>query len=378
MGLYSEEHEILRRTFRKFAENELVPHIEEWDEKGQVPREVWKRFGEQGYLCPWVDEEYGGAGSGFEFSAIINDELGRAGLCTGIDLHNDIVAPYIATFGTEAQKARWLPGCTTGDIILALAMTEPNTGSDLQAIKTTAVKDGNDYILNGQKTFITNGISADVVIVVCKTDTKAVPACKGISLIAVEDGTPGFSKGRKLKKMGMHSQDTAELFFDDCRVPAANLLGQENEGFNYLMEKLQQERLVVCMGSQALAERMLADAIAYAQTRKAFGKPIGQFQHNAFKFAEMATEVEIGRVFLDSLIADHIAGKDVVTKVSMAKFWICEMANRVAYNCLQVYGGYGYMEEYPIARHYRNVRVQTIYAGTSEIMKSIIARKLGL
>lgn len=378
MIVYTEEHDVFRRTFKKFIENELVPHIDEWEEKREIPRAVWKKFGEQGYLCPWLDEQYGGVGAGFEYSVIINEELARAGVNIGVGLHSDIIAPYINSYGTGEQKEKWLPGCAAGDVILAIAMTEPNTGSDLQAITATAVKDGDEYVINGQKTFISNGISADVVIVVCKTDPKAVPRHKGISLIVVEDGTPGFIKSRKLNKMGLHSQDTAELFFDNCRVPAANLLGQEGMGFFYLMEKLQQERLVSVIGSQGLAERMFSDAVAYAKTREAFGRPIGKFQHNSFKIAEMATQIEIGRVFLDSLISDHIAGKDIVTRVSMAKWWIGEMANRVAYDCMQLYGGYGYMEEYPIARHYRDVRSHTIYAGTSEIMKLIIARKLGL
>ncbi|MDR3271737.1 MAG: acyl-CoA dehydrogenase family protein [Peptococcaceae bacterium] len=377
MELYNEEHEVLRRTFKKFVENELAPHAEEWEENGAVPREIWKKMGDQGYLCPWIEEEYGGSGSDFQFSVIINEEIGRAGLAMSVDLHSDIIAPYIGTFGTEEQKAKWLPGCTTGDTILALAMTEPNAGSDLQEIKTTAVKQGDEYVINGSKTFITNGISGDLFVVACKTDTKVVPGYKGVSLIVVENGTPGFSKGRKLNKLGLHSIDTAELFFDNCRVPAGNLLGEENAGFKYLMQKLQQERLIASIAAQSLAERMLADAMEYAKTRKAFGKPIGQFQHNAFKIAEMATEVELGRTFLDRLVADHIAHKDVVTKVSMSKYWICEMANRVAYQCLQLYGGYGYMEEYPIARYYRNVRVHTIYAGTTEVMKTIISRNLG-
>ncbi|MGB9804483.1 acyl-CoA dehydrogenase family protein [Desulfofundulus sp.] len=378
MGIYTEEHEIFRRTFKKFVEQELVPHVEEWEEKGEIPREIWKKLGEQGYLCPWLGEEYGGAGADFACSVIINEELARAGVSVAVGLHSDIIAPYIASYGTAEQKKRWLPGCASGDIILAIAMTEPNAGSDLQAIKTTARREGDHYVLNGQKTFISNGISADLVIVVCKTDPGARPAYRGISLIAVEDGTPGFIKSRKLKKLGLHSMDTAELFFDQCRVPAANLLGVEGQGFSYLMEKLQQERLISAIGSQGMAERMLADAIEYARTREAFQNPIGKFQHNAFKIAEMATEVEIGRAFLDSLIADHLAGKEIVTKVSMAKWWIGEMANRVAYQCLQLHGGYGYMEEYPIARFYRDVRAHTIYAGTSEIMKLIIAKRLGL
>ncbi len=378
MGLYTEEHQIFRRTFKKFVKNELVPHIDEWEEKKEVPRDVWRKLGEQGYLCPWVDEKYGGAGAGFEYSAIINYELARAGVSMGVGLHNDIIAPYIGSYATEEQKEKWLPGCTTGDIVLALAMTEPNAGSDLQAIKATAIKEGNEYVINGQKTFISNGISADVVIVLCKTDPHAEPAHKGISLLVVEDGTPGFIKSRKLDKLGLHSQDTAELFFDNCRVPADNLLGWEGTGFSCVMGKLQQERLVSAVGSQGLAERMLEDAIEYAKSRKSFGRPVSKFQHNSFKIAEMATEIEMGSVFLEKLIADHVEGKDIVSGVSMAKWWIGEMANRVAYNCMQLYGGYGYMEEYPIARHYRDVRCHTIYAGTTEIMKLIISRRLGL
>lgn len=377
MGIYTEEHEVFRRAFKKFVDKELVPRIEEWEEKGEVPREVWKKLGAQGYLCPWLEEKYGGAGADFAYSVIINEELAWAGAGVSVGLHSDIIAPYIASYGSEEQKQKWLPGCASGDILLAIAMTEPGAGSDLQAIRTTAVKEGDCYVLNGQKTFISNGISADLVIVVCKTDPGAEPPYRGISLIAVEDGTPGFVKSRKLKKLGLHSMDTAELFFDSCRVPAANLLGAEGAGFFYLMEKLQQERLISAIASQCAAERMLKDAIEYAKTREAFGRPIGKFQHNAFKLAEMATEVEIGRTFLDSLIADHMAGKDIVTKVSMAKWWIGEMANRVAYHCLQIHGGYGYMEEYPIARFYRDVRAHTIYAGTSEIMKTIIAKRLG-
>ena len=377
MGIYREEHEIFRRTFKKFVEKEMVPYIEEWEEKKEMPRAAWKKLGEQGYLCPWLDEQYGGTGAGFEYSVIINEELSRAGAGIGIGLHSDIIAPYIYSYGTAEQKEKWLPGCATGDIVLAVAMTEPNAGSDLQALKTTALRENNEYIINGQKTFISNGISADVVVMACKTDPKAVPAHKGVSLIVVEDGTPGFIKSRKLNKMGLHSQDTAELYFENCRVPGANLLGQEGMGFIYLMEKLQQERLISAIGSQSLAERMLSDAMEYAKTREAFGQPIGKFQHNAFKIAEMATEIELGRAFLDGLTADHIAGKDVVTKVSMAKWWIGEMANRVAYQCLQLYGGYGVMEEYPIARFYRDVRAHTLYAGTTEIMKLIIARRLG-
>lgn len=377
MGIYSEEHEIFRRSFRKFVDTELVPHLDEWEEKEEIPRSVWKRFGELGYLCTWLDEKYGGFGADFLYEVIITEELAKAGVVIAIYLHSAIVAPYIYSHGAEKQKEKWLPGCATGDTILAVSMTEPNAGSDLQAIKTTAIKDGNDYVINGQKTFVSSGIIGDLFVVACKTDPQAVPASKGISLIVVEDGTPGFVKGRKLKKMGLHTQDTSELFFDNCRVPTGNLLGQEGKGFLYLMKNLQQERLLSAIISQAMAETILKDAMAYAKTRQAFGRAIGNFQYNAFKIAEMATEVELGRTFVDSLISDHCEGKDIITRVSMAKLWTSEMVNRVAYDCLQLYGGYGYMEEYPISRHYRNARIRTIFAGTSEIMKTIIARKLG-
>lgn len=377
MELFTEEHELFRQAFRRFIEKEILPHYDEWEKRGETPRSIWKKLGEQGYLCPWLEEQYGGPGGTFEYSLIINQETARAGINIGFGLHSDIIAPYLAAYGTGEQKKKWLPGCASGDTVLAIAMTEPNTGSDLQAITTTAIRDGDHYILNGQKTFISNGIAADLFVVACKTDPQAVPAHKGISLIVVEADTPGLVKGRKLEKLGLRSQDTAEIYFENCRVPVTNLLGEEDRGFAYMMAQLQQERLISAVYSQGMAERMLADAMEYAKTREAFGQPIGKFQYNAFKIAELATEVELGKVFLERVIADHLAGKDVVTQVSMAKYWIGEMANRVAYQCLQLYGGYGYCEEYPIARHYRDVRVHTIYAGSSEMMKLIIARRLG-
>ncbi|KJR47564.1 Butyryl-CoA dehydrogenase [Desulfosporosinus sp. I2] len=378
MDVYSEDHKIFRRAFVKFVKNELSPHIEEWEEKREIPRWAWLRMGEMGYLCPWLEEKYGGSGADFGFSAILNEELAKAGVGIGMGLHSDIIAPYIQAYGTEKQKSDWLPACARGEKILAIAMTEPQAGSDLQGMRASAVRDGDEYVINGTKTFISNGVFADLIIVAVKTETAGISNHKGISLIVVENGTLGFTKGRKMNKLGMHSQDTAELFFDNCRVPITHRLGEEGQGFSYLMEKLQQERLISALYSQGLAERMLTDTIAYVKTREAFGQLIGKFQHNAFKIAEMATEVEFGRVFVDNLVADHMAGQDIVTRVSMAKYWVGEMANRVAYDCLQLYGGYGYMEEYPIARHYRDVRVHTIFAGTSEIMKLIIARKLGL
>jgi acyl-CoA dehydrogenase len=334
-------------------------------------------MGANGFLCPWVDEKYGGSGAGLEYSVIMAEEMNRRdfiGLMAS--LHSNIIVPYIDSFGSEEQKQKWLPGCVTGEIITAIAMTEPNAGSDLAAIRTNAIKDGNDYIINGQKTFISNGLNSNLVIVAVKTDPSA--GYKGMSLICVEEGTPGFSKGRKLNKMGMHSNDTAELFFDDCRVPASHLLGEEGKGFHYMMQKLQRERLFSVIHSQAMAEAMLDLTIKYCKERMIFGKPVSSFQHNTFKIAEMATEIEIGRTFVDGLIREHIAGIDITKKVCMAKAWIPEMANRVAYHCLQLHGGYGYMEEYPICRFARDVRVHTIYAGSTEVMKTVIGKMLEL
>lgn len=377
--IYTEEHEIFRATFRKYLEREVVPFLEEWEEQEEVPRSAWKKMGEQGFLCPWLEEKYGGSAADFRYSAIINEELTRVRASGfSIPLHSDIVVPYIYSYGSEGQKDKWLPGCTTGDILMAIAMTEPGAGSDLQAVRTKAIRDGDGYLINGQKTFITNGHCSDVVIVVCKTDPDAKPAHKGISLIAVEAGTPGFTKSRKLRKMGLHISDTAELVFEDCRVPRENLIGEEGRGFSYLMQKLQQERLVVAIRAQVAAEVMLEQTIAYCRDREAFGRPIGQFQHNTFKIVEMATEVELGRTFLDDLVADHIEGKRIVKKVSMAKWWLTEMANRVAYHCVQLHGGHGYMEEYPICKWYRDIRASSIYAGTTEIMKLLVAREMGL
>jgi len=376
--MYLEEHVIFRTAFKKFLEREIVPHQEEWERDGIVSRDAWRKMGASGFLCPWLPEEYGGSGADFLYSVIITEEICRAGAVSIMaTLHSDIIAPYLHHLGTEEQKARWLPKCATGEIILAVAMTEPDTGSDLARIRTRADRDGDDYIVNGVKTFISNGINADLVIVACRTDRSA-KATQGISLLCVERDAPGFLRGRKLEKMGMHAQDTAELVFEECRVPSRNLLGEENKGFYYLMEHLQQERLVCSVMGQAMAEAMLDMTIAYTLDRKAFGKPIAGFQHNAFKIVEMATEIALGRSFLDRLIGKHMRGDDIVTEVSMAKAWIPEMANRVAYHCVQLHGGYGYMEEYPISRFYRDVRVISIFAGTTEIMKHIVARNLGL
>ncbi|EGQ22482.1 acyl-CoA dehydrogenase [Sporosarcina newyorkensis 2681] len=373
------EHEIFRRSLRKFLEKEAFPYYEQWESEKQVPRSFWKKAGAQGYLCPWADEKHGAFQTDFGYTVVLSEEFERVGTgMVGVGLHNDIVMPYIASYGTIAQKAAWMPGAITGDLISAIAMTEPGTGSDLAAVKTTAIKDGDEYILNGEKSFITNGHSADLVIVVCKTNPKAQPAHKGISLIVVETGTPGFTKGKKLRKVGQHANDTCELIFEDARVPASNLLGEEGKGFYYLMEKLQQERLMVAIQSIAASEIMLDSTIDYVKQRKAFGRSISQFQNTQFKLAELKTEIQIGRTFIDRLIVDHVAGKDVVTEVSMAKWWTTDLAKKVANECMQLHGGYGYMEEYDIARRYRDVAVSTIYAGSNEIMKVIIAKNMGL
>lgn len=378
-GYLNKEHHLFRQSLRKFLDKEVAPFYSEWEENRQIPRSFWRKMGEQGYLCPCIDEKYGGAEADWGFSVVIAEELERIGSSlVGISLHNEIVVPYIASYGTEEQKRRFLPACASGDLITAIAMTEPGTGSDLANIQTTAIRIGDEFVINGQKTFITNGILADLVVVAVKTDQKARTKHKGISLILVERESPGFSRGKKLHKMGLYAQDTAELVFEDCRVPAANLLGEEGKGFEYMMEKLQQERLVVAICAQVAAEEMLRMTVEYVKTREAFGRPISKFQNTQFKIAEMATEIKVGRAFLDQLIKSHIEGEDVVTEVSMAKWWQTEMAKRTAAQCMQLYGGYGYMEEYPIARRYRDIPVAAIYAGTNEIMKMIIAKNMGL
>jgi acyl-CoA dehydrogenase len=375
----TDDHDMFRSSLRKFLQKEAYPHYDQWERDRLVPRSFWEKMGKQGFLCPDVGEQYGGSGVDWGFSVIINEELERVGSgLIGIGLHNDIVVPYISEYGTEEQKKRWLASCTSGEIITAIAMTEPGTGSDLAGIKTTAKLKDDHYIVNGQKTFITNGIHSDLVIVACKTDTGAVPPHKGISLLAVERGTGGFTRGRKLEKVGLHCQDTAELIFEDCKVPKQNLIGEKDKGFQYLMKKLQQERLVVAIAAQAASEQMFSLTMDYIKRREAFGKKISQFQHIQFKMAEMAADIEMGRAFLDGLIGEHIEGKDVATKVSMAKFKLTEMSRRIATECMQLHGGYGYMEEYEIARRYRDVPVASIYAGTNEIMKVIIAKNLGL
>jgi acyl-CoA dehydrogenase len=375
---YTQEHSIFRDSVRKFFEKEVIPHIEEWEEAGMVPRSVWKKMGEQGFLCTDVPEEYGGAGADFLYSVALTEELCRTGF-TGLaaPLHSDIVVPYITSYGSEELKKKYLPGCVSGDIITAVAMTEPNTGSDLAAIRTSAVEDGDFVIINGQKTFISNALSCDLVVLATRDPAVENPY-QAMDLYLVEAGTPGFEKGKKIKKVGWHGQDTGELFFTDCRVPKANRLGRKGGGFLMLMEKLQQERLMCSILGQGAAERMLEMTVAYCKERQAFGRPISKFQNTRFRIVEMATEIKLGRAFLDRLVMDHMEGRNIVVDVSMAKYWICEMAMRVADGCVQLHGGYGYCEEYPIARAWRDTRVLSIFAGTSEIMKNIAAKFMGL
>jgi acyl-CoA dehydrogenase len=375
---YTDEHKLFRDALKRFLEREIMPHVDKWEEDGIVPREAWRKMGEQGFLCMSVPEEYGGMGADFLYSVIVTEELKRtnhAGLAA--PLHSDIVVPYITAYASEEIKHKFLPKCVSGECITAVAMTEPNTGSDLAAIRTSAVEDGDDVVINGQKTFISNGINCDVVVLAVRDPAVESPY-QAIDLFLVEAGTPGFEKGKRIKKVGWHSQDTAELYFSDCRVPKKNRLGEKGSGFRLLMEKLQQERLICCIGAQCAAEHMLEMTIAYCQERKAFGKPISKFQNTQFKIVEMATEVKLGRVFVEKMIADHMEGKDITIDVSMGKYWTTEMANRVADRCVQLHGGYGYCEEYPIARAWRDVRVMPIFAGTNEIMKIIVAKFMGL
>ena len=378
-NLFGEEHALFRESFRRFVDREVKPNQPRWNGQGMVDREAWKKAGEGGFLCPWLAEEHGGPGGDFLHSVVVIEELAAAyesGFA--VSLHSDICAPYIHEFGDGEQRRRWLPGCASGDLISAIAMTEPGTGSDLAALATTAAKDGDHYVINGAKTFISNGILCDICIVAAKTDPRPENAHRGISLFVVEAGTPGFIKGKKLAKMGMASQDTSELYFEDCRVPASSRLGEEGSGFLMLMRKLQQERLVVALACQAGAEQVLKDTIAYCKERKAFGKPISKMQNTQFKLAECATKVEVGRAFIDKLTVEHMAGKYLVKECSMAKLWQTEMLGEVVDTCLQFFGGYGYMLEYPITRAYMDARVQRIFAGTNEIMKVIIAKQLDL
>ncbi|MFY1575063.1 acyl-CoA dehydrogenase family protein [Verrucosispora sp. WMMD703] len=375
--LYEADHDEFRDLCRRFLDREAVPHHDRWEADGIVDREVWRKAGAAGLLGMDVHPDYGGGGQrDFRYNAVLVEEIVNSG-CSGLGfgLHNDVVAPYLTELTTEEQRQRWLPRFCSGDLVTAIAMSEPGAGSDLAGVRTTAVRDGDSLVLNGQKTFITNGELADLVIVVART---ADEGAHGVSLIAVETGTAGFTRGRRLAKVGLKANDTAELFFDDCRVPAANLIGTENHGFYHLMANLPRERLSIAVAAVAAAERLLALTLDYARTREAFGRPIGKFQHNRFLLAELDTEVTIARTFVNHCVAEFNAGRLSVTDAAKAKWWTTELQNRVADRCVQLHGGYGFMAEYPVARAWLDSRVQTIYGGTTEIMKEIIGRGLGL
>lgn len=376
-NLFNEEHEMFRHAVRRFVEKEIAPFHAQWEEEGMVSREAWLKAGAQGFLGLDVPEHYGGGGvQDFRYNAIINEELIRVGASgAAFGLHNDVIVPYLIAYSNDEQKARWLPKVCSGEMITAVAMTEPDTGSDLASVRTTAIRDGDDYIVNGQKTFISNGLLADLVVVVAKTNPEQKHS--GISLLVVEEGMAGFRRGRKLEKIGMHAQDTAELFFDNVHVPATNRLGEEGRGFTYLMQQLAQERLSIAVIAAAACEVALEHTIAYCKERTAFGRPIGQFQNSRFKLAEMKTEAQIARVFVDRCIEELNAGQLTAEDAAMAKWWTTELQQKIISQCLQLHGGYGYMLEYPIAKMFVDSRVQTIYGGTNEIMKEIIGRAMG-
>jgi alkylation response protein AidB-like acyl-CoA dehydrogenase len=375
--IFSEEHEQFRDQFRRFVAKEVAPFAAQWNRDGITPRAIWKRMGEEGYLGANQAVEYGGSGGDFLYDAIIMEELAYQ-RCHALQasLHTDICLPYLATYASEAQKQRYLVPAIAGDCLVAIAMSEPAAGSDLAGVQTRARRDGDHYVVNGSKTFISNGQNCDLVIVVAKTDPSK--RHDGISLLLVEATTPGFKRGRNLEKIGLKGQDTSEMFFQDCRVPAANLLGQEGQGFKMLMEKLQQERLCIAISSMASVRRSLDDTIAYVKERRAFGRTIGSFQNTQFKLAELETEYEIGQAFTDRLLQAHVRGDEIVKEVSMAKWWCSDLQKKAAVECLQLHGGMGFMEETPISGDYLDAAVQSIYAGSNEIMKVIIARRLGL
>ncbi|HUS20832.1 MAG TPA: acyl-CoA dehydrogenase family protein [Aeromicrobium sp.] len=376
--LFETEHEDFRRSVRTFMEKEVQPNNEKWDAEGIVPRELWLKAGEAGLLCFDVPEEFGGPGvDDFRYNVVVTEEQCRVGANgPGFSVHTDIIVPYLIKLGTEEQKRRWLPGCVTGEIITAIAMTEPGAGSDLQGVRTSAVDKGDHFLLNGSKTFISNGILADLVIVVARTDPDA--GAHGYSLIVVERGMEGFERGRNLDKVGLHGQDTAELSFTDVVVPKENVLGELGQGFIYLMMNLPQERLIIAAQAAAACQYVYELCLDYAKTREAFGKPIGKFQHNRFLIAEMATEARVVQTFVDDCTKKHLTGDLDSVGASMAKWWATELQNSMVNRGVQLHGGYGYMLEYPIARAYLDSRISTIYGGTTEIQKEIIGRSLGL
>ena len=377
-SLYEPEHDAFRDMVRAFVAKQVVPFHAEWEKAGVVDRGLWLEAGKQGLLGTAVPEQYGGGGvEDFRYNCVVGEEIVKVGASgVGFTLHNDVMAPYLLALTTDEQKDRWLPPFVTGEMITAIAMSEPGAGSDLQGLRTTARRDGSDWLISGSKTFITNGINADLVLVVARTDPDK--GAHGFSLLAVERGMPGFERGRNLDKVGMKAQDTAELFFDDVRVPAANLVGQEGGGFIHLMKALPQERLSIAVAAVAGARAVFDLTLAYCKERTAFGKPIGTFQHNRFLLAEMDTEISIAEQYLDRAVAEHNASRFDVKDAAMAKWWTTELQKKVVDGCVQLHGGYGYMSEYPVSKAWRDARVQSIYGGTNEIMKEIIGRSMGL
>jgi long-chain-acyl-CoA dehydrogenase len=373
---YNEDHEAFRQTVRSFLEKEGVPNVNQWESDRLVPKAFWQKAGEIGMLCPTVPEAYGGLGLDFGYNAIVDEEMSYQGVPAGFSLQSDIVAGYMEHYGSEEQKREWLPKMVSGDVITAIAMTEPGTGSDLQAIRTTARKDGNHYVINGSKTYITNGQNTDLTLVVAKTDPDAKPAWRGMSIILVESDREGFRKGRKLDKIGQDAADTSELFFDEVRVPITNCLGEEGKGFIYLMSQLPQERLTIAVGTQASAQRAFDDTVAFTKDRKAFAGMVFDFQNTRFVLADLKAKLQVGWAHLDWAIARHLKGELTNEEGAAAKLWHTELQWEVMDKCLQLHGGAGYMNEYPIARMWRAARVSRIYGGTSEIMKELIGRSL--
>lgn len=378
--IFEADHDLFRATVREFVEREVVPNVPKWEEQGIVDKAMFRKAGEAGLLGMAIPEQYGGGGvDDFRFNAVVVEELVGAdamasGMC--VTLHNDVVLPYFLSLTTESQKERWLPGMASGELMGAIAMTEPEAGSDLAGIKTSAIRDGDSYVVNGSKTFITNGINSDVIVTAVKTNPEERHS--GMSLLVIEEGMEGFTRGRNLDKIGLHAQDTAELFFDDVRVPAENLLGEEGKGFLHLVHNLAQERLGLTVGALAHAQTAFEWTLQHVRERQAFGQPVGAFQTVKHAMAEMRTELDIAQTYVDAQIMDLTRGELTAEDAAKGKWWVTELENQVIGRCLQLFGGWGYMEEYPIARAYRDARVQTIYGGTNEIMKEIVGRSIGL
>ncbi|WP_375088985.1 acyl-CoA dehydrogenase family protein [Peribacillus sp. RS7] len=374
----TEKHLLFKQSIREFLDKEAVPFYDQWEKEGGIPRSFWKKVGDNGLLCPWLDVEFGGVGADFGYSVVLAEEFEMVGSALrGISIHSDVVAPYIASFGTMDQKQRYLPKFITGEMITAFALAETGMGSELANIQTTAIKKDGYYIVNGAKTFITNGFKADFMIVACKTDHDPVPSHDGISLLLVDKDTPGFTRGRKLEKAGQDSSDTSELFFDDAPVPVGNLLGEEGRGLSYIIQKLQQERLMCAIGSLMAAKDMLHLTVNYIKGRKVFGKKISEFKKAQFTIAEITTDIQLGRTFVDGLICKHINGENIITEVSMAKYWITEMSKRISEKCMQLHDRYGNMGDDKIARRHRDIPLTTLYTGSDENIKTLIAENIG-